>query len=180
MVEHQEAWQVFDNKGLAVAGSQIAPRAARADSSAIVGAVHVWVWKKTPSGIEVLLQHRAKDKPTWPDYLDISVAGHVDFAETLPETICREANEEIGASVSVDQLEYIFSYRNFDNGIKWVYLLEQIKDETYTFNDGEVQALKWVKLPEFEAMIKSPDENDLVPHPPEYFSLLLKAIQHFA
>ena len=179
MVEHQEAWQVFNAAGLPVAGSSIAPKESRGNSSVIVGAVHVWIWRKTINGVEVLLQHRAKDKPTWPDHLDISVAGHVDAGETLGQAVAREAEEEIGAVISESQLEYIFSYRNFENGIKWVYLLEQLEDEKYTFNDGEVQALRWVSLPQFLDMTQNPEDNNLVPHPTEYYSLLQKALAHF-
>ena len=142
MVEHQEAWQVFNAAGLPVAGSSIAPKESRGNSSVIVGAVHVWIWRKTINGVEVLLQHRAKDK-------------------------------------SESQLEYIFSYRNFENGIKWVYLLEQLEDEKYTFNDGEGQALRWVSLPQFLDMTQNPEDNNLVPHPTEYYSLLQKALAHF-
>lgn len=180
MVDHQEEWQVFDKNGLAMPGQKIGPKDSRGDSSVIVGAVHVWIWRQTASGIEVLLQHRAKDKPTWPDCLDISAAGHVDAGETLIDAVLREADEEIGVAINPSSLEYIFSYRNFDNGIKWVYLLEEVKAVEYVFNDGEVQALKWVSMTEFESMAAQPKAHNLVPHPTEYFALLLKALRHFA
>ena len=85
----------------------------------------------------------------------------------------------MGATILERDLEFIFSYRNFENGIKWVYLLEQSEDVTYTFNDGEVQALRWVNLTEFIRMTEDPEENNLVPHPQEYYSLLQKALAHF-
>jgi len=179
MVEHQEAWQVFNGAGLPVPGASIAPKESRGNPKVIVGAVHVWIWRKTIDGVEVLLQHRAKDKPTWPDYLDISVAGHIDAGESLEEAIAREAKEEVGAIIPQERPEFIFSYRNFDTGIKWVYLLQQLEDVKYTFNDGEVQALKWVPLSEFIRMTENPEENNLVPHPSEYYSQLNKALAHF-
>ena len=179
MVEHQEAWQVFNRAGLPVPDASILPKESRGNPEVIVGAVHVWIWRKVAGNVEILLQHRAKDKPTWPDYLDISVAGHVDAGESLGEAVAREAEEEVGATISESDLEFIFSYRNFENGIKWVYLLEQSEDVTYTFNDGEVQALRWVNLTEFIRMTEDPEENNLVPHPQEYYSLLQKALAHF-
>lgn len=176
MIDHQEEWQVFDETGSPVVGESILPSESRGNSAVIVGAVHVWIWRRSEVGIEILLQHRAKDKPTWPDHLDISVAGHVDAGETLKEAVEREALEEVGAHVDSRRLEFIFSYRNFDNGIKWVYLLEQTDAVEYTFNDGEVQALQWVTMLSFDQMIKDPSSHNLVPHPAEYYSWLMTAL----
>lgn len=179
MAQHTEAWQVYAPNGEQKKGESILPIESRKTSEVIVGAVHIWIWRRTDSGLEVLLQKRATDKPTWPDFLDISAAGHIDQGETLAEAAYREAEEEIGLSIDVDKLEFVFSYRNFENGIKWVYLYEQSEAYDFTFNDGEVQSLRWVPVYEFGEMITSPNEHNLVPHPEEYFSLLSKAIQHF-
>lgn len=178
MVQHEEAWQVFDAVGNALQGSSISPSKSREDSTIIVGAVHVWIWRRSPHGIEVLLQHRAVDKPTWPDHWDISVAGHIDAGETLVDALKRESLEEVGVEINIQSLNYIFSYRNFDNGIKWVYLSEQTEDIEYHYTDGEVQDVRWVSFEELERMIKSPTEvSRLVPHPQEYFSFLLNALK---
>jgi isopentenyldiphosphate isomerase len=175
--QHTEAWQVFDTNGSPVEGTSILPVESRKSKDVIVGAVHVWIWRKTSEGtIEILLQHRAVDKPTWPDYLDISVAGHIDAGESLTDAILREADEEVGAKLDVAALEFIFSYRNFENGIKWVYLLEETVPTSYTFNDGEVQALQWVTLEDFDKMTHAPELYKLVPHPEEYYALLTKAL----
>ncbi len=177
--QHTEAWQVFDAMAQPVQGEAIAPVESRKTSEVIVGAVHVWIWRQRQSdgAIEILLQHRAADKPTWPDHLDISVAGHVDAGEQLVDAIIREGDEEIGATFDTDSLEFIFSYRNFDNGIKWVYLYQEPSPVKYVFNDGEVQALQWVDLATFKNMTLAPEEHQLVPHPQEYFAFLLKALQ---
>lgn len=178
MIDHQEEWQVFDTNGQPAPGKSILPSESRKTDKIIVGAVHVWIWRHRRDGIEVLLQHRAKDKPTWPDFLDISVAGHVDAGESIIESIVREGKEEIGTRVETSKLEYIFSYRNFQNGIKWVYLYEQRESQEFVFNDGEVQALKWVSLSDFEKMTIQPKTHNLVPHPAEYFGFLVKALRH--
>jgi 8-oxo-dGTP pyrophosphatase MutT (NUDIX family) len=132
VVEHQEVWQVFNNAGLPMSGASIAPKESRGNSKIIVGAVHAWIWRKVQGEVEILLQHRAKDKRTWPDYLDISVAGHVDAGESLGEAITREAQEEVGAGISEEELDFVFSCRNFENGIKWVYILQKTKDVHYS------------------------------------------------
>ena len=42
--------------------------------------IHVWFY--TPKG-EILFQHRAKDKDTYPDLLDATVGGHVEIGAGL-------------------------------------------------------------------------------------------------
>jgi isopentenyl-diphosphate delta-isomerase len=178
VADHQEEWQVYASNGESVSGESIVPTESRKTNRTIVGAAHVWIWRRVEGGVEVLLQLRAKNIPVWPNSLDISVAGHVDAGESILQAAVREGQEEVGITLDVDRLEYIFSYRNFENGIKWVYLYEEITPQTYEFNDGEVQSLDWVKLQQFEEMIDSPETHNLVPHPPEYFSLLVKAVRH--
>lgn len=180
MVDHHEAWQVFGANGTPVDGQSIKPIESRQTSAVIVGAVHVWFWRQNQddSQVEVLLQRRSKTKPTWPDRLDISVAGHVDAGETLLEAIVREGEEEVGCTINTDALDYFMSYRNFDNGLKWVYLYHFEEDEAeFVFNDGEVQSLEWVSIQRLEEMIEEPLENNLVPHPPEYYSWLVSTIR---
>jgi isopentenyl-diphosphate Delta-isomerase len=178
MIQHNELWQLFSANGEPELDKGIAPADARNTPGVTVGAVHAWIWRRTTNGeIEILLQHRAVDKPTWPDHLDISVAGHIDLGETLLEGLQREAKEEVGVQFDALRLEYIFSYRNFDTGFKWVYTYEQQEETEYAFNDGEVQALKWVTLDTLEIMINAPEANRLVPHPAEYYSLLIGALR---
>jgi isopentenyldiphosphate isomerase len=43
------------------------------------GEVHVWFY--TPDR-QLIFQHRAKDKETWPDLLDATVGGHVEIGDT--------------------------------------------------------------------------------------------------
>jgi isopentenyldiphosphate isomerase len=66
-------------------------------------ALHVWVVTTAASVPEVVLQRRSAGKDTWPGRLDVAVGGHVRAGETLVETV-RECEEEIGLTVSVDQL----------------------------------------------------------------------------
>ncbi len=178
MIDHQEAWQIYNSNGEPKTGQSIVPNDSRHNSQIIVGAVHVWIWRRINNDAEVLLQHRADIKPTWPGRYDISVAGHIDAGEDPLQAAVREGKEEIGIEFSTERMEYIFSYRNFDNGIKWVYLYEEAEPTNYIFNDGEVQALKWVKVQTFTDMVANADKYNLVPHMSEYFSLVVKALRH--
>lgn len=57
---------------------------------------HCWVIYRDDDGKDwVILQKRAPDKDTFPNYLDISAAGHYSAGETIQEAM-RELEEELG------------------------------------------------------------------------------------
>ena len=49
--------------------------------------IHVWFY--TPDK-EIIFQHRAKNKDTYPDLLDATVGGHVDIGEYVDKAALRE------------------------------------------------------------------------------------------
>ncbi len=53
---------------------------------------------------EVIFQHRAKDKDTYPNLLDATVGGHVDLGDSYQEAVIREIKEETGLKVDIDDL----------------------------------------------------------------------------
>jgi isopentenyldiphosphate isomerase len=64
------------------------------------------VWLYTPRG-ELICQHRALDKDTFPDMLDASCGGHVEIGDDYPSTAVKELNEETGLNVEPEQLHLI-------------------------------------------------------------------------
>jgi isopentenyldiphosphate isomerase len=69
-------------------------------------AFHLWV--VNPGG--VLFQRRARDKASWPGYLDASAAGHLIAGEAIRDGL-READEELGAAYAFDDLEPLGVHR---------------------------------------------------------------------
>ncbi len=53
---------------------------------------------------EIIFQHRAKDKDTFPDLLDITVGGHVEIGQSYEETALKETEEETGLKLKIDDL----------------------------------------------------------------------------
>jgi isopentenyldiphosphate isomerase len=72
-------------------------------------AFHLWV--VAPGG--VLLQRRARDKSSWPGFLDASAAGHLLAGESLRDGL-READEELGVAYVFDDLAYLGVHRVAD------------------------------------------------------------------
>jgi isopentenyldiphosphate isomerase len=65
---------------------------------------HCWVIYRHGSGEDyIMIQRRAPDKDTYPNYLDLSVGGHLSAGETLEQAV-REIDEELGLHVDFSDL----------------------------------------------------------------------------
>lgn len=113
--------------------------------------VHLWIARDAGNDIELLFQHRAKNKALYPDCLDITVGGHVTFGQDNEGVgkIRKEAMEEIG--ISLDGLDLTdLGYCRFEEKTEYyhhrefqhVYLLNDSRSlDSYKFNDGEVTGI---------------------------------------
>lgn len=66
--------------------------------------VHVWFY--TPKG-EIIFQHRAKNKDTFPDLLDATVGGHVEISDGYIKTALKETQEETGVKIDKNDLTLV-------------------------------------------------------------------------
>ena len=71
--------------------------------------IHVWFY--TPKG-EIIFQHRAKDKDTFPDMLDATVGGHVEIGSDFEDTAIKEMEEETGVVAGKDELKLVKTVRS--------------------------------------------------------------------
>lgn len=114
--------------------------------------VHLWVVRTQPQK-EMLFQMRAAHKDMYPNYLDITVGGHVPFGLSSNK-IQKEAYEEIGITFDETQLIDLGYYRYeeindilFHREFQRVYiLLSNNPLSTYSFNDNEVSSIYAVPL----------------------------------
>lgn len=171
---HNEPWQVYAENGASLNYSATRQEFAE-DESMIMGASHVWLWRRGESGIEVLLQKRATSKVTWPGYYDVSVAGHIDGGESPIGAAVREAKEEIGIDINADTLHYLFSLRTplTPNEINHVYTLEIDMDFTPKFDDGEVELVEWIPLDAYKSRVANPVRYNMINQGRGYFTLLI-------
>jgi len=70
--------------------------------------VHVWFF--TPER-EIIFQHRAKYKDTYPDLLDATVGGHVEPGDSLDQTAVKECAEETGLELGISDLIFVKNLR---------------------------------------------------------------------
>jgi isopentenyldiphosphate isomerase len=70
----------------------------------------IHIWFITPQG-EIIFQHRAKDKDTYPDKLDATVGGHVEPNMSYEETAVKECREETAIDIDPTKLLFLTKMR---------------------------------------------------------------------
>ena len=115
---------------------------------------------------QVLLQQRAANKEKNPGMWDISVAGHISAGQDSLSAAAREINEEVsvdlGSRVDVREFRFMTSFRSEiayrDDFIErqfydfFILRRDQMVSETVSFQESEVQAIKFVSLSELSSM----------------------------
>ena len=173
------------NQGYSEAGEPLKEPLSSKDSAAgaLHGSSHVWIWRQTSSGIEILIQRRASTKKTWPNTWDISAAGHINHAETPLMAAMRETQEEIGITVPAEQLRMLFVHRQYvvanvepatiENEFQFVYGLN-LREDGFVLQKEEVAEIKWITPDKLKAMIEA---KLFVPHKEAYFAELFSQIK---
>ena len=137
-------------------------------------AVHVWIIN---SNNEVLMQRRAKIKINHPDMWDISVAGHISAGENSIDSALREIEEEIGISISEQDLEHIGELVAESIQNKGTYINKEYNDVFIVRKDikladmqrqiSEVDDLRYITLDELKKWIREKNP-ELVDHEKEF------------
>ena len=70
----------------------------------------IHVWFMTPNR-EIIFQHRAKDKETYPDKLDATVGGHVEPGDSYEGTALKESKEDTGVDLDPSKLKLVGTMR---------------------------------------------------------------------
>lgn len=68
--------------------------------------IHCWIVRKDSTGEYVVFQKRSATKKSFPNFLDISAAGHYQSGEKVEDGV-REIVEELGVNVEYKELLYL-------------------------------------------------------------------------
>ena len=145
--------------------------------------VHIWFYTETG---KVLFQKRGDTKETFPNYWDVSVAGHVMAEETIINAAIREVDEEIGLTIKAPQLNKIDIRKSINmhpNGIKDcefqnVFLCKlDIALDKLNKQDEEVDDLCLLSLDKFKYFIINRNKDfKLVPADYSYYTFVIDNI----
>ncbi|MGB3606164.1 MAG: NUDIX domain-containing protein [Psychroserpens sp.] len=146
---------------------------------------HLWLF--TAEG-NILLQQRAASKTVYPLLWDVSVAGHIDAGETIMAAAVREAKEEIGITISEEQLikigvfECFRTYPNgiIDNEFHNTFIAEiNMKLSDLKPQKEEVEALKFVSNDLFmELLDHSKTNSHFIESNRRYYEFVLEHIKN--
>lgn len=177
-----ELWQVFAENGEPIVGKGATDDDFAHDTALVMGNSHVWLWRKTNSTVEILLQKRSMTRSRSPGKYHISAAGHVNVNETPVATALREVNEELGLTIDPKKLYLVHTTRvaRHLQSLLFVFVYQVDGDESFKFNDGEVEEVKWVGLNKFNEMINDAEAYDLIDQGLPYFAPLIDAIKRRA
>ncbi len=146
---------------------------------------HVWFYTNNGG---ILLSQRSAKKIICPLLWDVSVAGHVDSGETIPQASIRETKEEIGLSIAEDDLyrigvfECFQTYENgiIDNEFHHTFISElKVSLSDLTPQLEEVEALKLVSINDFNQLINNitNNGNHFIPSNKSYYKTVLQNIK---
>ena len=125
---------------------------------------HIYVFRDREGAREVLVHQRSKFKDHSPNTWDPRFGGHIASGHEPLETAVREMQEEVGLAVSLNALiagpvvrwdeptnneyQYLFAYR-----------ADTLDERTLTFDDGEVQAVKWMRIDQVVEAVDAEPNN---------------------
>lgn len=182
-MHENELWQVYSDNGSPVKDDGRDQSVFKNDPSLIMGNAHIWFWKKTASGADILLQQRSLTKSSKPGWFHISAGGHINVGETTLQAAIRETKEEMGLDIEPNKLHFSFSMRiigRAPNDIVTVYLYELNGDEKFTYIDGEVESYEWRTLDDFKSITQNPETNNLINQGRLYFDSLVSSLEYVA
>lgn len=131
----------------------------------------IHIWFITPNG-EIVFQHRAKDKDTYPDKLDATVGGHVEPNDSYEKTAIKECKEETGLDMDSNNLLFLTKMRkeSFDEktGLKnntiraqYAYLYDG-KISDLQIEEGKALGFETWKIEEL-SILSDDDKNKFIP-----------------
>lgn len=114
----------------------------------------------------VLLQKRANHKLSSGKW-DKTIGGHVETGESSYRTLLRKAKEEIGISLSPNEIEHFgCALSDFSEGAITCHIFAEgyiikknINIDSLKINEDEIEELRWFKKEEILEMIKNKDER---------------------
>lgn len=102
----------------------------------------------------LLLQKRAETKDVQPGKWDTAVGGHLDIGETYEQAAVREAAEELGLTIPLAKLQFLFDSR-IRNAIESenVRVFRFISDGPFTPLPEEIDAVRFWSWEELDAAL---------------------------
>ena len=152
----EKPFQYYNNVGL--------PEA----HGAYEGGACIWLVKREEDKTYLLFQKRAEGIQ-FGGFYDASTGGHIDEGEDPLTAAIREAKEEIGLTITPEELRFDCEYAT-DKKMISVYLSDRTgKNDELVLDKEEVESVEWIELQDLDMFIRArvkPPLRELLPHLP--------------
>ena len=108
---------------------------------------------------ELLIQQRLATAKKCPNMWETTSGGAIAGDNAIKGTL-RELKEELGIKAKKEDLKFIGSYARVNDFVEVFLLKSNVDPSTLKLQEDEVQAAKWVSIPEFEKIIKKGQASD--------------------
>lgn len=168
----REVWQEYDLSGQPLMNGGRTHTNVATTPNSLAGTASVWLYRRTVDGIELLFQQRSAKVDHYAGEFDLSAGGHVNYQESVIDAVVREAREEIGVTIPIQDLRFLMTFVS-DSSFRHVFCVDWTNQPNqFNFNDQEVSAVQWVPLSEVDRFcqqyVKEPLAKDLT-----HFSFLI-------
>ena len=161
-----ELWDLFDTDGNPSGTTMVRGHAVPSGMYHLV--VHLWI--KNKKG-EYLIQKRSKNVASMPGFWAVTTGSSVSGEDTLT-TAVREASEELGLSVSPDDLKFVGRLRRrYDFADAYLLTLD-MEEKDFILQAEEVDEVRWVTDSELMSMVASGIFHN---YGPDYFKRMLNS-----
>lgn len=125
---------------------------------------HVYFFRKKDRSVQFLVHQRSPLKDLKPNCWDTRFGGHLISGQKWDDGIKREIQEEVGIKPDEENLLEGYKRKNGKNPKnreinKIYYYKYEGSIDRLKFNDGEVQAVKWLNRNEIEKELEKNQEN---------------------
>ncbi len=138
------------------------------EHGAYEGGACIWLIRREEDKTYIMFQKRA-EKIQFGGFYDASAGGHIDEGEDALTAAIREAKEEIGLTITPDELQFVCEYAT-DRKLISVYLSDRTgKNDELILDKDEVESVEWIELQDLDMFIRArvkPPLRELLPHIP--------------
>jgi isopentenyldiphosphate isomerase len=107
------------------------------------------------------LPRRAKNKRSFPDCLDMSMGGHVDWPESYEQAYERELMEELNLDAKLVKATYLghIGPKQIPSLSAFMKVYEIEMDESPDYNPGDFTGAEWLSPDEFRQRVKDGEKT---------------------
>ena len=147
-MQKDELWQEYDARGVRILNGGLP---VHSDTDEFYAGVAIMLYRFKNNNVEFLFQKRSRFVDHNAGKWDVSAGGHINYEELVLDAVVRESQEEIGAKIDAEKVEFAAKYQVGPDRIVYLYFYDfSEQDDDFHFDDKEVEEVRWVAYKDYE------------------------------